>query len=323
MKNKRAHFILLDSLEKLVIKKDSTLLFAHSLKERGHDVHLLFEDDFYILNTKAPHYKVYDFESKLKDESVYLDQFVLSGQKIIQLQKGDMVHMRLDPPFDSRYLRICWMLKTLKSFGVEVLNSPEGIILHNEKLLAYEEEGSLESFVGSGEKNFLSFATQLKDQGEEAIILKPLDLFQGQGVEKVSLHDMDKALQIFKNKISEFKGAVVAQPFVASIAQGEVRALYFKGRELGSIVKTPPEGSYLANIAQGAKFRPVELNEIQRKRCEKSCRDLSEFGVDWVAFDVLGDSLSEVNITCPGLLVEVSHAHQKNLALDIVDSLSD
>lgn len=318
----KRHIILLDKLEKLTIKKDSTLLFAHSLKELGKDVLLLFEEDFYLTNHTAPHYRLYDFDSSVEDDGFYLKKFTLSGQKVSQVGGHDLIHMRLDPPFDSRYLRICWMLKSLKKFGVKILNSPEGIILHNEKLLAYEQkEGSLESFVGSSELDFLSFATRQKDLGVQSLILKPLDLFQGIGVEKIELEDLEKAKNDFKKKSLEFTGAVVAQPFVESIADGEVRALYFKGVELGSIIKTPPQGSYLANIAQGAKFQKIDLNGVQRSRADQVCQELMKYGVDWVAFDILGDSLSEVNITCPGLLVEVSKAHGKNFGLQIAEMI--
>lgn len=319
---KKRHIILLDKLEKLTIKKDSTLLFAHSLKLLGRDVLLLFEEDFYLTNHTAPHYRLYDFDSVLEDDGFYLKKFSLSGQKVSQIGSTDLVHMRLDPPFDSRYLRICWMLKSLKKFGVDILNDPEGIILHNEKLLAYEqEEGSLESFVGSSQLDFLSFATRQKDRGIKSLILKPLDLFQGIGVEKIELDDLDRAKDDFKKKTLEFAGAVVAQPFVESIAKGEIRALYFKGVELGSIIKTPPQGSYLANIAQGAKFQKIDLNKTQKSRADLVCQELMKFGVDWVAFDILGDSLSEVNITCPGLLVEVSKAHNKNIGLEIAQMI--
>jgi glutathione synthase len=318
----KRHVILIDRLEKLTIKKDSTLLFAHSLKSLGKDVLLLFEDDFYLTNHQAPHYRLYDFDSALEEDGFYLKKFSLSGQKVSQIGNQDLVHMRLDPPFDSRYLRICWMLKSLKKFGVDVLNSPEGIILHNEKLLAYEqEEGSLESFIGSSQLDFLSFATRQKDLGVKSLILKPLDLFQGIGVEKIELDDLDKAKSDFKKKTLEFTGAVVAQPFVESISEGEIRSIYFKGVELGSIIKTPPKGSYLANIVQGAKFQKIDLNTTQRSRADQVCHELMKFGVDWVAFDILEDSLSEVNITCPGLLVEVSKAHNKNLALEIAKSI--
>lgn len=314
------HFILLDPLEKLVIKKDSTLLLAHTLKARGEQVHLLFGKDFYLRNTEAPHFHVYDFESRLEGEGPYLERFVLGGERIDQLQAGDVIHMRLDPPFDSRYLRVCWMLSALKTFGVRVLNDPDGIIRFNEKIMAYFHEGSIPTYIGESEADFLSFAEHQREAKKAALVLKPLDLFQGIGVEKVAL-DRPDLREHFRKKCQSFGGPVVAQPYESSVEQGEVRAIYFKGQELGSILKVPKTGEFLANIAQGASYHAVELNSVQRERCLKACQELQRFGVDWVAFDILGDALSEINITCPGLLVEVSKAHQQNLAERIIELL--
>lgn len=313
------HFLFIDPLEKLTLKKDSTALLAHTFKEQGQEVYLLFEKDFFYQNATIPHFRVYDFHSNLEEENFYLEKFVLSGEKIVQLKEGDVIHMRLDPPFDSRYLRYCWMLKSLQSFGIKVVNDPGGIILHNEKLYAYSHEGAVDSYVGSGVSDFLSFAQKQKENSTEFLILKPLDLYQGIGVQKVSLIK-DDYKQIFIDKVSEYKGPVVAQTFVPSVEQGEIRAIFYRGHELGSILKVPSKGNFLANIAQGASYHGVELNDKQKGRAQQACADLMNFGVDWVAFDILGDSLSEVNITCPGLLVEVSKAHGKNLALEICRS---
>ena len=103
------------------------------------------------------------------------------------------------------------------------------------------------------------------------------------------------------------------------VESGEIRSLYFKGVELGSILKTPKKGEYLSNIAQGASFHAEKLSPNARLECEKITQELMKFGVDWVAFDILGESIQEVNITCPGLLVEVSFAHQKNLSYKIIE----
>ena len=84
-----------------------------------------------------------------------------------------------------------------------------------------------------------------------------------------------------------------------------------------AIIKIPKNGEFLANIAQGASYKAIKLTDAQKNNCDYFAQKLMKSGVDWIAFDLLGDFVSEVNITCPGLLVEVSSAHQKNLALQI------
>ncbi|WP_127714707.1 hypothetical protein [Halobacteriovorax sp. HLS] len=315
----KRQILLIDPLSKLVPKKDSSLMFALSLKRRGYDVSLIFEDDFFIVNNEIPQMRVYDFEGNFKEDGCYIEDFKLTTERFWDADSKSVLHMRLDPPFDGRYLRFLWMQRYLKHIGVEVLNDPDGVLLFNEKLYAYEHESSLETYVGSSKEGFINFVTKMKDKGHTELILKPLDLYQGIGVEKVSLNDDFKS--IFLRKVSQYNGPVVAQPFAKEVTKGEVRSLYFKGKELGSILKVPKEGEFLANIAQGATYDTYKLSEYQRKSCEEICSKLSEYGVDWVAFDILGDSISEVNITCPGLLVEVSKAYGRNLSFDIIDLL--
>ena len=121
--------------------------------------------------------------------------------------------------------------------------------------------------------------------------------------------------------VKEYSGPIIVQPFITEVSMGEIRAIFYKNREIGSIIKVPPKGKFLANIAQGATFEAVALKDQVKKDCENMCIDLTAQGVDLVSFDILNDVISEANVTCPGLLVETSFAHKKNLALSIMESL--
>jgi glutathione synthase len=237
---------------------------------------------------------------------------------MIELQKTDLIHMRLDPPFDSRYLRILWMLDDLSEKGIRILNHPRGIMLFNEKLYAYRMPGSVASFVGSNVNLAAQFVDRLNPK-PSALILKPMDLYSGIGVEKWPVIGWERR---FIQKVNELNGPVIVQPFVEAVTKGEIRSLYFMGQEIGTILKMPKDGDFLSNIAQGATFKAHNLSTMARERCEKIVSELLKFGVCWVAFDVLGDAITEVNITCPGLLVEVSYAHQKNLSEVIIDLIN-
>lgn len=309
----------MDPLEKLDVKKDSSLLLALELQKNGFETCLVFEKDFFVSNSSEVSLKVTHFSGKLIENSFYLENFELKDTEMINLGENDVIHMRLDPPFDTRYLRILWMLAFLERSGVTVLNKPEGILLNNEKLVAYQHPQSLKSYVGASLDSFLQFCKEIKNEGHKELILKPLDLYQGIGVQKVDLSADLK--EIFQNYIIEYEGAVVAQPFCPEVYDGEIRTIFFKGRELGTILKTPPKGEFLANIAQGATYKQVALNETQYNACKYFCDELASVGVDWIAFDILGDYVSEVNVTCPGLLVEVSEAVGKNLASEIISML--
>ena len=314
------HILFIDPIEKLNPKKDSSFRLASTMKNSGVDVYLLFEKDFYLSNKSNFNFKVYDFKSEFYEDGCYLKSFELGESLQVSMTKEDTLHMRIDPPFDARYLRYLWMLRFYQEKGIRVVNSPDGILKYNEKLHAYAQASSLASFVGSSANEFLKFTELLKAEHHEEIILKPLDLFQGIGVEKISINRSDLR-EKFESKVLENNGPIVAQPFCKDVTKGEIRALYFKGIELGSILKIPKKGEFLANIAQGADFHAVELSTKVKSECDRICAELLTDGVDWVAFDIMGEHVSEINITCPGLLVEVSFAHKKNLALEIFKML--
>ena len=313
------NIIFIDPLEKLVIKKDSSLLLAHELKEQGEEVYILKKDDFFIDNqAEIFELQVYKFNSSTSAD-YYLSDFTLKNKVDLVIDDKTLIHMRLEPPFDVKYMRTLWMLDYLEKRGVNVINSPRGILNNNEKLVCMSDKFSLSSYVGSSVDGFLKFLYKLKEDGVEDIILKPIDLFQGIGVEKLSFSSGDLFLvEKFEEMVKTFSGAIICQPFMKEIYQGEIRSIFFDGIEVGSIIKVPQKGSHLANIAQGATFCPVELSKEVLGNCKKVCRSLRKEGIRFVAFDILAERISEANVTCPGLLVEVSKAHERNLAREIV-----
>jgi len=307
--------LLIDPIHKLNIKKDSSMMLALAMQRRGIETYVFFESDFAIHNQGTQKLRVHSFKGAFKEDGIYMASFETTGEKVIELNSSDVIHMRLEPPFDSRYLRILWMLDNLVAQGIKVMNDPRGIMQFNEKLYAYRSQGATPSYVGQSLKLAQNFVQQLNPK-PSALILKPMDLFSGIGVEKLPLNDWE---QRFEEKVIELQGPVIVQPFVEAVTKGEIRSVYFKGVEIGTILKTPKDGEFLSNIAQGASFWKEPLTETARSRAEPIVKELLDYGVDWVAFDILGDAISEVNITCPGLLVEVSYAYQKNLADVVID----
>jgi glutathione synthase len=312
------HLLLIDPIANLNVKKDSSFMLALAMQRRGIECYIFFEKDFAVHNQGIQKLTVHSFQGTLKDDGIYMDSFETTDSKVIELNTNDMIHMRLDPPFDSRYLRILWMLDELAEKGIQVLNHPRGIMLFNEKLYAYRSEGAVASFIGSNVKLAAQFVHNLSPR-PSALILKPMDLYSGLGVEKLPVIGWEER---FEEKVNELNGPVIVQPFIEAVMKGEIRSLYFKGKEIGTILKTPKDGEFLSNIAQGATFGAHELSSISRHRCEKIAKELSGHGVHWLAFDILGDAITEVNITCPGLLVEVSYALKTNLADVVIDMIN-
>ena len=309
------HIIFIDSLDKLNLKKDSSLMLALTFQEAAEEVYLLFEQNFYNQNRKLPTLKLSKFQGEFEQDSFYLKSFELCEEVSVELKPGDLFHMRIDPPVDMRYIRFLWQQDMLEDLGVKVINSPKGILLNNEKLVAYKDEAtSVPTYLGDGREGLELF---LKDYPCKEYVMKPLDLFSGIGVEKVGGGNQMVADR-FEAKVKELNASLIVQPFIKEVYQGEIRTVYYAGEEIGTILKVPNEGEFLTNIAQGAKYHRTELSVSLRAHCERFAKQLYAQGIPWLAFDILGDYITEINITCPGLLVEVSTAMEKNLASDIL-----
>ncbi len=310
------NILLIDSIQKLTTKKDSSLYMATTAKLLGTPCCLMFAEDLVFQNQGEFSLKVYDYEGSISTETGYLTSFKVTECRTYKVKGNEVLHMRLEPPFDGQYLKSLWILRRYEERGIKVVNSASGIAVNNEKLLAYGMDSEFPTYVGGSLSYFATFLETLKSQD---IIVKPLDLFQGIGVEKWSLSDgKEVLLHRFQEKLKTSGGTLVVQPFMQEIYQGEIRSIYYGGKELGSILKKPKEGQWLANIAQGASFTRTELNEVQKKKCDEIASKLLAQGILWIAYDILGDKVSEVNITCPGLLVETSIACKKNLSEQIL-----
>ena len=317
-----AHIFFIDPLEKLTIKKDSSLILALALQQAGEDVRFLFEKDFHYSNKNQEILSnLFSFNGDWERDGFHLKRLDIEKEERRPFCSKDTLHMRLEPPFNKRYLSYLWMLQGIqKKTGMAVINSPEGLLLYNEKLFAYQLDGTIDSFVGSTAEEFSSFAEQLRERGFEEIVLKPLELYQGEGVEKLSLGN-PQLVDHFLQKAVQSAGPIVAQPFIPDIYTGEIRSVFFCGRELGNLLKVPPEGEFLSTVSRGAHCHPVQLSSKQYSICEQTALYLQKQGVHWIAFDILGDSIQEVNITCPGLLPEISQATGKPLVETMVAAL--
>ena len=307
----KKHLFVIDPLEKLQTSKDSSLLMAHTSKREGLESYVTFPDQCFLKN-RAPSLTIscWEYETSIKD-SFYLDTFGLGEKKNLLIDQTVTIHLRKDPPFDRSYLHFCWILQEMKKTGATLLNDPSGILLFNEKIMALAHKKAIPSYIGTNPNEGLLFLQELQKEGHAEAIIKPLDLFQGQGVTKLALDPLPQKLPSLP------EGAFILQPFIPSVQKGEVRATYFASTLLGAILKRPRPGDFLTNIARGGSFEKMELPPLFHQKCLPVCQDLQKKGVFLVAFDLLGGEISEVNITCPGLLVELSSASKKNVCQEI------
>lgn len=313
------HIIYINKFEKLNLKKDTSLFLALSLMNLKKEVFLLFEDDL-SWSQELPTLKLYRLKGVINHD-FYMSEIEAYDPSYLKLNPGDTFHMRLDPPVDGQYLRALWILRLWKEAGIKMINDPSSILLYNEKILAYQEQDGVPSWIGSSSDSALEFIKSLPVNVKE-IVLKPLDLFSGLEVEKCARDDKD-LISIVESKANKLKGMFVIQPFLPAVFEGELRVITMNGKIIGTILKVPKKGEFISNIASGAQFKIAQLNPHLSSKIQKMAMKLKALGLIWVAFDVLGEVIQEANITCPGLLVETSHAAQKNLAFELIKFMED
>lgn len=308
----KRHFFLIDPMEKLNTKKDTSLFLALTAKKMGHESYLIFDKNFYAHNF-SDKYEIlaHSFEGEIGPD-FYLKNFKLGQEKSVEIKKTDTIHMRIDPPVDSRYLSYLWALQLIQKKGMKITNDPTGILKVNEKVDAYLRDESYPSWIGKSVTSLEHVIEEWK-KSYTALVVKPINGFSGIGVKKITF--ADKNFKSILDEVFSFsQDMFIAQPYLSQVEKGEKRVIYFRGELLGAILKMPKDGGFISNIAQGAKFQKVDVSPLEASRCLEVSQSMLKDGIELIAFDVLGEVITEINVTCPGLLVELSSAHQKNLA---------
>ena len=228
------HVFIIDPLEKLVIKKDSTLLLAHTLSARA-EVLISFEKDWFFESGRGKkEVRCYQFDSELVD-GYHLKKFETTDEQMVELNREVLVHMRKDPPFDRSYLHMCWILQEVVKTGAKVINDPSQLLMINEKLIAYADPNTIPTLISRDVSVGVQYADKLRKEGHESVIIKPLDLYQGIGVQKVNIDN--ELSQKLEKAIEDYQGVYVMQPFVKKVEEGEIRSVFFANQHIGSIIK--------------------------------------------------------------------------------------
>ncbi len=219
----------------------------------------------------------------------------LGEAKDSALRHLDVVWIRKDPPFDSSYLSLCWLL-SLEEENICILNRPSLLTRYHEKLLPFEAvaQGFLKpsDLVPTHIGGLDSARAFLKRGGWAEAIRKPFFGFGGADIKRFSV---EQELPPTRNDDLE-----LTQPFLAEIAQkGDRRIFYLRGKVIGHFVRLPRSGDHVSNIAHGGTGHLVPMSASQKSVAESLGRFLKKIGVDFAGVDMIGRRISEVNITSP------------------------
>jgi len=227
------------------------------------------------------------------------------------------VLMRKDPPFDSEYLYATHLLGAAQRSGARVFNDPAALRNHNEKLAITEFTDFIAPTLVSGDaQEILAF---WHEHGE--IVVKPLDGMGGSGIFRLAPGDPN-ANVILETVTQEGGRTVMAQRFLPAIAQGDKRILLIAGRPVPfALARVPKAGESRGNLAAGGTGHARPLTDRDRQIAETLGPVLDARGLLLVGLDVIGDHLTEINVTSPTCFVEITQQSGFDVAATFVDAL--
>jgi len=288
---------VMDPIESVNIHADTTFDFMCAAKERGHEVFYVRMQDIEARDDEAWSL-VYPCDVRREEGNHY----TLSDVQHIGLHTLDCIFMRKDPPFDIAFLHAVHLLELAEEKGVLVMNKPSGLRAANEKLYGLHFPGAIpDTIVTKRATEVKAFA---ESQGGKCII-KPLDGHGGAGVFLFDLTDRN-ANALLEMTTKDGKEYLMCQKYIPAARKGDKRILMLDGTPIGAIMRVPPEEDNRGNIHIGAVVQKTELTPRDLEICAMVGPRLKRDGLWFVGLDVIGDYLTEVNVTSPTGIQEMS-----------------
>ncbi len=311
---------ILDPLDSLKAWKDSSVAMMRAAENSGHDV---FAIDAATLGWRRPEGTdaggVFGEAVQLALRPDDHDWFRELGCEIGPLATFDAVIMRKDPPFDFEYLTATWLLERAEADGVRVFNRPRALRDHSEKLAIAEFDAfTPPTLVARDMSQLQQFIDAQRDT-----ILKPLDGMGGSQIFRVHRNDPNRNV-IVETLTQEGRRTIMAQRYLPEIALGDKRILLVAGRVVPwCLARIPMAGETRGNLATGGSGVAQELSLRDREIAETLAPILFARGLMLVGIDVIGNHLTEINVTSPTCMVEIRQQTGFDAAADFITAIEE
>jgi len=305
--------VIMDPIGSIKPVKDSTLAMLLAAQARGWTLHYMELGDLWVRDGQ-PHARV----RPLTVHDSTLEWFDLGEPTPMPLADIDIVLMRKDPPFDMEYVYATYLLERAQAAGALVVNSPRSIRDANEKFFtAWFPQCCPPTLVSRSMRDFRDF---LDEHGD--IVVKPLDGMGGTSVFRVSRDDPNINV-IFETLTGRDKRYAMAQRFIPEISAGDKRVLMVDGEPLPyALARVPGAHDTRGNLAAGAAGQGVELGARERWIANEVGPSLRERGLVFVGLDIIGDYLTEINVTSPTCIRELDRIYDLDIAGRLMDTLA-
>jgi glutathione synthase len=303
---------VVDPIERLKPYKDSSIAMMREAARRGHEIHA-FEARAMFVRDAQVHASARRLSISDDDAAWYR----AGDEQEVALAQFNLVLMRKDPPFDQEYYYATLLLDRAEAEGTRVANSPRALRDWNEKLsiLAFPAF-TPPTLVASDMKRVGDF---IDAQGD--VVLKKLDGMGGAMIFRVAAGDVNR--NVIVETITDWGSrTIMAQRFIPEIAQGDKRVLVIDGKPFAHcLARIPRAGETRGNLAAGGIGVAQPLSARDREIGAAVGVELVKAGIVFAGLDVIGDWLTEINVTSPTCIVEIADQTGQNAAKELVDAL--
>jgi glutathione synthase len=297
--------IVMDPIESIKPWKDSSFAMLLEAQQRGWNIFYMRMDDLFMDNSIS--YANYHI-IQLDDDNQ--DWFTKSDPGICRLDEMDVILMRKDPPFDLEYIYATYLLEQAEENGTLIVNKPASLRDCNEKLYTrYFPQCCVDSRISRDTQKLREFIDLHRD-----VIIKPLDGMGGKSIFRIQAGDPNTNV-ILETVTQSGTSLTMAQRYIPEIADGDKRILLINGKAIPyALARLPAKGENRGNIAAGASTRGQPLSERDQWLCDQIGPSLVEKGLIFVGIDVIGDYVTEINVTSPTCIRELDQEFNLNIS---------
>ncbi len=305
--------VVMDPIEKINPKKDTTLVLLLAAQQQGWQL-MYMEQSWLSIENGEP-------TASMAPLEVYDDTehwFKLGDRRQTSLASLDVIIMRKDPPFDSEYIYTTYILEAAERLGTLVVNKPQSLRDCNEKVFAtLFPECSPPLLVSRDPKQLKAFR-QLHDD----VVYKPLDGMGGTAVFRVRPDDPNLSV-IIEMLTHHGQRTIMAQKFIPDISNGDKRILMVDGEPIPyCLARIPAEGELRGNLAAGGSGVVRPLSDRDRWIAAQIGPVLKHKGILFAGLDVIGDYLTEINITSPTCAREINREQDTDIGGKLMDAIA-
>jgi len=314
--------VVMDPLASLALKKDSTLAIIRACQLRNITVYYLCQEDIHLWNNEVCGMMSTlrlreDFCANLDPSIAGTDWFQLSAPSRVPLGEMDAIMMRKDPPFDMEYIYSTYLLERAEEQGTLVVNKPQSLRDCNEKFFATAFPQCGPPLVVSRRYDILkAFHAEHKN-----VVFKKLDGMGGASIFRIMENDPNLSV-VLETLTEGGQHQIMGQVYLPEIKDGDKRVLLVDGEPVPyALARIPSAGETRGNLAAGGRGEGRELTARDRWIAEQVGPELKKRGLMFVGIDIIGDYLTEINVTCPTCIRELDTQFSLDIGGDLIDAV--